>query len=130
SVRRANRKQQWQRVTILIVPNELGELLGRKLLSLAIEQDQGVFDGTRLSAAEFQQSGFIFHGDACELGVSGHVLEIFRRRRVDGGVFGLADPSDLDLHSSDLTTSGDRQRKENRLAAEDTEDTDVYKGRT
>jgi hypothetical protein len=80
---------------VLVVLEELGEFLGGELAASGVEENNGVGWAGGGFFAEFEKGGFVGEGDALDVRVAGDSFEVFGGERLDGGVFGFADPSDF-----------------------------------
>ena len=59
---------------------------------------------------QFQEGSFIRERQALHFHVSGNAFEIFRGERLDGWIFGFANPGDFEFHARDLITEPTEQR--------------------
>lgn len=85
---------------LLDIVQPAGKLLGRKLLSLAIEKQQ-CMPRTGIAGAEFKQSRFVFYSASFNLCIVAQTLEIFLGQPLDLWLPGSADPCDFDFHEED-----------------------------
>lgn len=95
AIGRTNGEDQGLGAAVLMVLEELGEFLGGELAASGVEENDGVGWAGGGFFAEFEESGFVREGETLDVGVAGDSLEVFGGERLDGGVFGFADPSDF-----------------------------------
>src|SRR5919108_3379662 len=80
-----------------MVVHKLSKLLGRKLLTPHIQQDYGVRGPGAHFLLHFQERRLAGKCHAFNVGIIGKPLQILRGEGLNGGIFGLANPGNLDL---------------------------------
>src|ERR1700737_212401 len=104
SIGRTHRKQQRERVSLVIVPQKFCQFLGGKLLSPSVQEHQRVAGQPRVAGAKLQKSLFVLERKPFHLGVAHQAFQILIRQRLDGRFFGLPDPGNFELHGRNLIT--------------------------
>jgi len=78
-----------------MVLEELGKLFGGEGLAVRIEENESVGGTGAAFFAQFEESGLVGKGQRFNVGVARDALEVLGGERLDGWIFGFADPGDF-----------------------------------
>src|SRR5437773_2789601 len=95
AIRRSHGKNQRLRIAVLMFLDELGKFLRAHFFSAAVEENQPESRVPRHPLYLVKQCSFIGESERVHLCVGGKALEVFSAERLDGPIFGLANPRDL-----------------------------------
>ena len=98
SIRRTDGEKQRRGIAILMLPQKLRQFFRGKLFAAAVERNQKMLGLGSGALGQREQRGFIFERVPLGFSIMREAFEIFVRQRLNGGLFGFADPGNLELH--------------------------------
>lgn len=109
AVRPANGEDQRERIAVLVVAKEGRQFFGGKRLAARVDHDQPGSRAPAIAARELQQSRFILERRTRDFSILAQAFEVIIGQGLDGGILGLSDPGNSELHGKEILTAEARK---------------------